>query len=57
MENEDIFLNYVFISRKEYFNGIRALDAIDTVSEILDHAPEKQIPNLIRMILGKKVNE
>ena len=53
--DEDIMLNYVLLSKAEYFGSIKALQAIDIISDALDHAPEPAIPNIIRLVLGKEL--
>lgn len=53
MTDEEL-LSYVLISQKVYQGSIRALQSLDIISDILDRAPEKQIPNLIRIVLGKQ---
>lgn len=53
--NDEVWLNYVLMPNVEYNGSIRALQAIDIISEVLDHAPEGAIPNIIRLVLGKEL--
>ena len=53
MTDEEL-LGYTLISQKVYQGSIRALQTLDIISDVLDRMPEKQIPNVIRIILGKQ---
>lgn len=54
--DNELLSQYVLLSREEYQASIRALQSLDIISEILDHGAKHQIPNLIRMVLGKQVD-
>lgn len=44
---------YVLISKAEYNGAIRSMATIDILSDILDRAPESEIPKMMRIVLGK----
>ena len=44
---------YVLISKTEYNGAIRSMATIDILSDILDRAPESEIPKMMRIVLGK----
>lgn len=54
MSDEEL-LNYVLLPTHLYNSSIKALQAIDIISDALDRAPEAAIPNVIRLILGKEI--
>lgn len=57
MTDNELLSNYVLLSREEYMASVKALQLLDIINEILDHADKYDIPNMIRMVLGKKVDE
>jgi hypothetical protein len=52
MTDDEIWLNYVMISHTTYEGCIKAMQEHDIIREVLMHAPEQAIPNMIRMIMG-----
>lgn len=53
MSDNELINGYVLISRKTYFNSVRALHALDIISDILDRCHNDNIPDMIRLVLGK----
>ena len=48
-------LEYVLVPINEYEGGVKALQAIEIIEDTLDRAPERAIPNIIRLVLGKEL--
>jgi len=57
ISDQELMNQYVLLSKTEYQASIRALQSLDIINEILDHAGKYQIPNLIRIVLGKQVDD
>jgi len=55
MTDNELLSNYVLLSREEYMASVKALQSIDIISDILDRGPSYDIPDLIRIVLGKQV--
>lgn len=50
-------LDYVLLPINEYEGSIKALQMVDIITDVLDRCPEAAIPNIIRLVLGKKLQE
>lgn len=48
-------LEYVLVPINEYEGGVKALQVVDIIEDTLDRAPERAIPNIIRLVLGKEL--
>lgn len=55
MTDNELLSQYVLVSKEEYMNSIKAVQAIEVINDILDRGASYQIPDMIRLILGKKV--
>lgn len=55
--DQELMSQYVLLSRTEYQASIRALECIEIISNILDRGYKYDIPDMIRMVLGKEIQK
>lgn len=55
MTDNELLSQYVLVSKEEYMNSVKAIQSIEIINDILDRGASYQIPDMIRMVLGKKV--